>query len=435
MSRFRRLFALAGLLSAGTFACQLLVGIGEEPFLVNDAGVPAEAGPSAPTAEASADPCDHAGPPRRIDANDRGDKKAYFLAVSSLELRTADGGPDPDGFDLDGTCTCDERPGATEAGASSCVIPSDAPSKLCDPGNRGIDNIFGIAANQLSEAARALGFDVDFGNAFTQQYANDETCGKRAMLLAITGYNGEKDDFLVGAQLLDSYGIRSAQAGGALSSIEAGCGNEDNGPPFPAKHDGTDGWSLPRDTLLDRQTNTLKSGVEAWVTDYTLVIDTRRQSLSERIKLGGLDFERSGSLLVAKLIPLDERGQRLELDATGKVANGTIPRAFAVESGVVAGRAPITPLLKSLGTATIPTPTGNSEPLCKLGLSGFIKSTLCAVRDLRSVPTRDFAGEPCDAVSFAIRFRARPALVTPDTFDGDSGVGSCPLPESTFSCE
>lgn len=428
MSRLRRLLALAGLLSVGTFACQLLVGIGEEPFLVSDAAAPAM---DASAGEAAADPCDHAEPPKRVDADDRGSKNTYFVALSSLGLQTADGGPDPEGYDLDGTCTCDERPGAREGGAPSCTIPSTATSKLCDPGNRGIDNELGVAATRLVDQARMLGLNVDLTNAFTQQYADEAQCGKRAVILAITGYNGERDDFLVGASLLDSYGIRSPQDGGARSPIEAGCGNSDDGPPFPAKYDGTDGWSLPKNIVLDRE---LRNAVEAWVTNYTLVVDSRRQSLSQRLTLGGLDVERSGSVLVAKLIPLDERGAKLPLDASGSVASGKVA-GFTVESGVVAGRAPIQPLLKSLTSVAIPI-AGMQVRLCDVpALAQFPRDTVCPLRDIRSVPTRDFAGDACDAVSFAIRFQGKPALVTSDTHDLDAGASSCALPESAYTCE
>ena len=417
---------LAAVAGVTLVACQLLLGIDDAPFGLADAGL-ADAGLDATATEAApiADPCPHAFPPAVPAESDPMPENTYFFGVSSIDFVTgSEDGGEPAGFDLDRSCTCDTRDGTANGGAPSCTPPADA-TATCDQGLRGVDNALGSALSTFDSILGAGG--APSGAGFDAQYGQAAICGERALLLALTGYNGRKDDRVVGGSLLESYGIRRPQDGGALSPSAVGCGKADAGPPFPPKGDGTDEWSLPAGSVYDRQAQRLKTSLRAWVTNYTLVVDARDTPTGERIAVGSLVLNTIGSVLTAKLIPLGADRLPLPLDANGEIADGKVAAAFGIESGVLGGRAPVEAFLESMRLAGIPG-AGGPEPLCNyLGgsLYGFVRDNVCSSRDTVRTLDDDFKARPCDSLSFAVRFHASPAQISDDTHEFDAGVSPC----------
>lgn len=111
-------------LAAGTslVACQLLVGMGDDPFSVSVTPPPLPlSDASSEEAAALPDLCAHRGPPPRPEGGAGGDNRRFVLAVDSYILDDSTAG-----FDLDQVCTCDPLDRSKGAGRATCVARAGA---------------------------------------------------------------------------------------------------------------------------------------------------------------------------------------------------------------------------------------------------------------------------------------------------------------------
>jgi hypothetical protein len=157
--------------------------------LVYDAGDFA----ASPDAAPPPDPCLHAGFPPRVDASDGPDGPSTLFVARELSMVVGD--RDTLGFDLDGRCTCDERPGAP--GGSICA-PRGPRAKICDDlGGR--DNAGAkILGNRLPDRP---------GSSFDVGYTTAAETGTSGLLFALSEYNGRLDDPEVRVEAFDSPGL------------------------------------------------------------------------------------------------------------------------------------------------------------------------------------------------------------------------------------
>jgi hypothetical protein len=81
---------------------------------------------------------------------------------------------------------------------------------------------------------------------------------------------------------------------------------------------------------------------------------------------------------------------------------------YRLDDGVLTGRIAVDDLLSSLGSLRI-----DSEVyVCQHPeLYGPLKSLVCSVPDLAKLPSADFTGARCDAVSLVLQFSAVPAAI------------------------
>ena len=401
MSRVRLAIAVAALASLAA-ACQLIAGIQDHRFQLE--AQPAEAGPvdsAVPDAPALPDPCSHTAPPRRPDAGFDDITTTYVFAVRTVDFSGADEAGAPLGYDLDGVCTCDSRPGTAHGGATACTPPAAVP---CDF-DGGVDNaLYG----PFRSVAGFLGTD----NTGAALLGNQSECGRETLLLVVGDYNGRADDGNVRVGLIPSFGIRDPHDAG--DDPDSACGNG-TAAPYPAKWDGTDVWSFAEGTAIRKGPDVIPVVVtpDAYVTGYRLVVPPVR---SVTLFLGNQAVELSSPAAVATLVGIDAQGN--------DVPPGTTPVAFRISDGVIAGRIATYAFLTSLGQLK---PKGaNGGLLCNYAPIAIpLKQQACGIADILTDPIRDFQapdGSPflCDAISTAVRFTAQPAQVG-DVYSPDAG--------------
>jgi hypothetical protein len=249
------------------------------------------------------------------------------------------------GFDLDGLCTCPDRPACVGAKAN----------EPCDIGGTGVDNVG----------------DVLFRTFGTQGAALDDTGlkagiqeGQFGVLIRISGYNGEPNDSDVRVTVLNAFGV--------------------NGDGGTARGDGTDTWTIDEDSLLGRFPAYFSS--RAYVTNGTLVADMLRVVLRTRIptltrKWILVELDLRDLHLVARIG--ERKGQGIALEA-GRIA-GRIPGDAMLAQGMRSGACLDSPIYATL------------------------KPVVCASRDLPSDPAKDGRDEPCRSLSFGFGFASVPA--------------------------
>ncbi len=401
MSRLRRTLAVAAL-AAFAAACQLIAGIKDHRFQVDEAPAP-EAGPADTAAPPPPDPCAHVTLPPRPDAAFDEAAGTYIVALRTIDFSGADDAGAPLGFDLDGVCTCDTDPATAHQGASACTPPGALP---CDF-EGGVDNAL---YNPFRSAAGFLG---PLGNG-AALLGDQAECGRETLLLVVTDYNGKADDSLVKVGLIPSYGIRQPHDAGEIP--DSAC-TSTPGPPYPAKWDGTDVWSFAEGTAVRRGEILvpLISTPDAYVTGYRLVVPPVR---AVTLFLGTVSLEVSSPAVVATLVGVDPSGR--------DVAPGAPAASFRIAEGTLGGRIGIAAFLSAIGQLRVK----GGNIVCQTPLIGdVVRNQLCASRDILSDPVRDFQppGAPpfaCDAVSTAVRFAGQAARVG-DSFSPDGGKSPC----------
>jgi hypothetical protein len=307
------------------------------------------------------------------------------MRTATLRGRDADGGAL--GFDVDGVCTCDERDHSKGGGRVSCTPPS-SPLRAggCDD-DGGVDDAIGYVFDAL---ANLPGFGAADDTINTQI-----ACGRQTILYVLQNYNGQANDPDVVVSAIQSVGIHTPHDGGAEVDGSACLVDEaaiDAGAAYPAKLDGTDIWAP-----AERLPTELLTG---WVKDFRLVFDGR-PSVTPGGKVlplivGSRIVTIGTPIMVARLVPLDEGGNVLPVDGTGKIqsADGKA-RSFRIEDGMITGRASASDILAAVGTI----------------LYCGIKKVVCSAADSMKLPTLDFKGEPCDALSIVLQFDAVRALL------------------------
>lgn len=388
MVRRRRALLVMAALTAPALACQLILGIDDHELTVPVKPVPDAQG--APDSLVP-DPCVRKDPPPRPDIpGDKGDIRLVFAVHGLRATQTTVGGATV-GFDLDRSCTCDERPAVDSR--RTCLAPSGVdPAASCDF-DAGIDNAGAAVFERLS------GSLVDISAAF-----NEETdCGRQAVLLVVTRYNGEANDPDVRIQSVVSRGIREPHDGGertdANRCLQNGETTFQTSGYYPAKYDPSDKWGLENGVVTG-------ASIAGWVKDYQLVVDGRRDINPINIPLGATVVAINSPVGSARLVPLGSDNRELPI-VDGKVV-GTWA-TFALADGQLGGRAATRDMLSAIGSINIQAFISNYKYVCNSPFYAFAKSAVCEAVDTVSSPQRDFAGDPCDALSIGLQFEGAPA--------------------------
>jgi hypothetical protein len=353
---FRALLALltASAALAAIDGCTIINGLTlDGPDAAIDAKPAAEGG-------ADADPCMHARPPVRPLGADTPDNQTITVVVNKFVLDARESGGTI-GFDLDGTCSC-----LLDA-PETCRRPTASGTAHCDtPGGR--DN----AAGTLFGTFKTLPGDSDF-----QARVNDSiAAGKNTLLLRVTGYNGKADDPEVTLSVFASLGLF------------VGTTNNHATPQFIE----SEKWSLDSRQFTDLSSDIPKAFARGWVSGGKLVA-----MLDTTIDLSdSLTITLKGGIVQA------------DIDTTG-----TQP---TITGGVIAGRWPVTDLLRVVGR--LHTQDGGGRLCDNSTAASFVKTQVCGEVDIRADLTTPVTTEICDAVSAALGFEARPATL------GDRRMGT-----------
>lgn len=400
---WRPALVLAVVVLPAAVACQALVGIGDDRFTFS----PPDAGSDASTVT---DRCPHSLPPGVPDVKDTDTQRSFVFSARRIDTALRAPSGQALGFDLDGMCTCDTR--SPEQKPTCTLPPAPLAAGGCDE-DAGIDS----ALLHVFEDPRLAGASSIF--------SADLACGRRTLLMVLAGYNGLRDDPDVQVGTILGDGIREPHDGGEAPSAP-GCGGDfaDGGPLFPPKWDTSDRWAVRVGDVAYPPTGPLATArARGWVNDYELVVDG---SASMSIVMGPELVTISSPKMSAHLVPVDDEGRDLPLDAEGKTS--APPAAFRIENAVLAGRATAASVLAAAGRSKVG--GGPEDYLCapKFPVYQQIKSVICSAVDLPALAERDFKGDPCDALSFTIGFDGAPAgigTVPAEVVDVAGGDGGC----------
>lgn len=343
----RRILLASAAFASSLLACQIIIGIEDEP------GVPAapDAGPG----------CDlhHPVAPGNLIATP-GQLGTKFYAIRTYHVRVRD--TPPLGYDLDERCT-----GFPDASINtpSCVSPTADQDAGDDDG--GVDNAFG----RLAERIPSFGVPDFAGEGFSS--SADRAI--QTILVQLSDYNGQPNDNNVSVGLVSVKRIS-----------RAGCDTNDVVfDPGEARWDGCDVWNRvdePPDSWIEGATiRTL----EGYVVDNKLV--ARRPGMKITFGLTGASLTVDGALITATIVPRDTGGIELR-------------------DGIIAGRVETGNFIQFAGRLEL----DPDSPICKFRTEAFLsfKETVCRLRDIRFDPATDSKNLPCDAISFALGFDAVP---------------------------
>ena len=386
MTRATRAFATVAAATLAVVACQVVAGI--EPVEKVDPPALDRASPDASGDGASApvDPCQHALPPPEPDKDDDRDTELppFYLALRTLDVIAKDGDAYR-GFDLDGVCTCDKRPGTAANGASSC-----APKlKDCDF-DGGIDNRGATLFEQFSPTGFSPSDSANEGIAG----------GRRGLLLYIKGYNGRPNDRQVTVGVMITYGIVDG----------SGCGTSSGGGRSPPGWCGNDLWTYPLEYVKPTTKEPLFQG-NGYVNDGTLVF---RSELPITMFFGGTTLT-FGSPITAGVL--------------AKNASG-----LWTFDALLSGRIPVTELLGATGNFSAP--DNENALLCNSPFFATVKKTLCDAVDINRTSVLDFEEGACDAISTALGFTAEQASVGNELTEpqDDSPCAKANVPPDLYTC-
>ncbi len=361
------MLALATYYACAIYDSTLLVG--------TDSG--ADAAPPANDAAIDGDNCNHARLPPRPDRDDPGggDAGELIFATQSLVFEPDAGNGETVGYDLDGFCTC--------PGPKSCNAPGKT---VCDDG-RGRDNSAGaLLANFTS-----------YADVFNPKTINTRLAkGRVGLLLRLRDYNGTAND---------------TQVEGAIFLSNGTDGVQDGGTPMVPQYMGKDVWTVDPRSLVGGVAppylpTTDNADNSAYVKDDVIVASLNATYIEFAAISGSSQFQVELKSVVV----------------TAKIIHGP-NNTFAIQDGLLAGRWPSRKLLTSL--AGVHDPLNPGGYLC--GDSGAyqgIKSLACTNRDIASSLQNDGQNANCDALSFALRFTASPALLGP-VFAGPPPITPC----------
>lgn len=355
-------------------------------------GLPAtDAGDSGP-----ADPCLHARPPPPPEVDDAPSEELAPIVVALTERALAVKALD--GFDLDGVCTCDARPGTFGRGADSCLRPSGATSQCDLDGGR--DN---AALDLFARFASFL--DV---SSLAQRSISE---GRSNVLFAISRYNGRLNDKDVLVAAIRSNGLLDARC---PTSVRVGQTKR-----FTPGWCGDDAWTVAPDALLGGSGLPAVTG-RGYVRNGVLVV-----SFESAVSIpldDGTGFVIEAPFAAAALLPLDE--QMVPRDRS-RPPVGREARLWALRDGVLAGRLGVRSLVGAIGSTGIARADGGLDPFCKEPTFPAVRSLLCGAVDIARAPSLDFdPGARCDALSVGLPIDALPA-VSGDIYAPDVTRGPC----------
>lgn len=394
MSSVRALVVLA-VLGSLLVACGLILGL-DKPQGVDLPPLP----------EAAADPCAHVGAPGRPAAEDEAgaDVPPFWLALRRSYIgETSNGDGGVSGFDLDGTCTCDTRPGTAYDGGSSCVPRGDAGAPSCDF-DGGVDN-----AMEQSFASFSGIFDANHFNQFID-------LGEKTILIYIANYNGQPNDLEVTAGLAEANGIYVTDCDPTLQVNDNPPGTRDKPDGnYTASWRGCDKWhgvqeQFVGDPVMNPDKNVPKALGQGFVRDGKLIMGAGVLT-DIPVFFGDTALSVRDPTLV---MPLERVQTRTATD----------PIRFRANSAVLAGRIAFDDLAKFAFDTTY-----NGFYTCQnMATYRGLMSALCPNIDLAASAAFDHVGDKsCTAMSFAFRFDAD--VVDIDRADrtppGDSAFNPC----------
>lgn len=368
--------AIAGVTRA-LFACVDLESLKNGPprdgAAPGDETVTTEGGPALP------DPCEHVrpiDPPARDDESD-GSVPPFVMAIDEALLDTKRAA----GYDLDGVCTCDKRPGVPNDGGSTCL----ARSTVCDL-DGGIDNMVGTVAAASSPTVSL----ATLPNRLVQG-------GQRTVLLQLGNYNGMANDTDVSIGAVLAEGIRTPP-----TDCDASVYQDASDRWTPGKC-GTDTWTISSASVIKSgQLLPLVVGL-GYVNDHHLVVRLKAPVTVPFTVESAVSIEEP--TLTATIVPLGADMQ--PRDAAAPPGPGEA-RFFRLENGIIAGRVALPNVLASLGSYRQGGPAG-VRVCANESVFDLVRTQICANADL----TRDPTAPPtttCDALSMAMGFTAIPAL-------------------------
>lgn len=361
----RKRSAFVTTLTAGLaiVACQVVAGI--EPVdkveRIGTDGSFSDAPNGGP--DAAVDPCNHAVPPPEPDNDDDRDTELppFYLAFRTLDVIAKDDSGYR-GFDLDGVCTCDKRPGTASGGKSSCTPKL----KDCD-GDAGIDN----RGASLFEQFVPTGFSP--GESATKGV----TSGRRGLLLYVKGYNGKPNDRQISVGVMLSHGIVDG----------SGCGTSTGGAHSPP------GWC----------------GRDLWTYSLEYVKPTSKEPLVQ-----GSGYVNNGTLVFRSDLPIAMFFGTATLSIGSPITAGVLeknPAGNWTLNAMLGGRIPVTELLEATGTFNAPNDPDPDARLCTSPFFTTVKKMLCEAVDINRTSALDFEDGACDAVSLTLTFTAEQAMV------------------------
>lgn len=382
MTRRLTILVRAGGVSVALMACQFVAGIDRVEKLDGRG----DAGTGETGADGAVDPCHHAVPPPEPAVDEDGDTELppFYLAFRNVDV-VAKAGDTYGGFDLDGVCTCDDRPGTAAKGTPSCTPRL----RQCDL-DGGIDNRAAFLIEQFAPAGFSPSRSMNEGIAE----------GKRGILLYIKGYNGKKNDRRVTVGAMISHGIFDG----------TGCGSATGFMRSPPGWCGKDLWSYPVQHVKPTTKEPLFQG-NAYVNDGVLVF----RSDMPMTMFFGRSLMTFGSPIAVGRIEKTQAGLwKLQ--------------------GMLAGRIPVTELLAATGAST--DPTDGDAGLCTSPFFVTVKKTLCEAVDIRKTDAFDFKDGACDAVSSAMSFTAEQASVGEEQTSptADNGCAREKVAPDVYTC-
>jgi hypothetical protein len=362
--RLRLLLPLGLFVSGTAVGCSLLFDAGNLPVSTGELD-------AAPDVASLVDPCVHATPPARPPTSANAGDGGLVVALDHFAMVV--GGGDHLGYDLDGLCTCDGRPGAPSGG--SCA-PVNANATMCDqPGGR--DNAAATMISRLFPGSLDGGLDV----AYDRQVA----AGAGATLIAVAEYNGTAEDDALFVALFDSPGLEAPSA--CAQGASADSGSLDGGTIGP-DWSGCDRWMRSTESVFAGQPRVFTR--EAWVTHGTLV---------------------------ARFAVLPVLVDNTPLVLSDVIVTGTLGvDPPSITGGLLAGRATAANVLRVFGERQ----TVHDGPgLCAVTAAfALVRAAVCDSRDLAPAVPGDGGLPTCDSLSMTLELSARAALL---------GVESPPL--------
>lgn len=354
-----------------------------------------DAGILTPDADATGEICDPILPPTRPEGTG-GTGPEIFFAFQQIKIDTqapADGGlAPPQGFDLDGLCSC--HPSEKACVPAEGTTASDG----CDPDTRGRDDALAALFNVLLAGIQQA--STDFANEKIRQ-------GQFTVMIDLRNWDGTDNDPSVDVTLFGSQLLERPDGGRSA-------------PLF----DGTDTWTIDPLSLFDGDSKLGKdcridvsfcnapatriaAGEfgNAYVKDGVLVAKFKSAPFVIGTNVGDLMYDAEDPTLVARLTKGEDGRTRLD--------------------GEVLGRWRSDKALAAIGALNFPGQDGGPEPLCTQPTTyGIAKQAVCTLADLPLTPD---AGPTtlCQTLSASIAFSAstvqRPSFVVRRT----DGGGPC----------
>jgi len=303
-------------------------------------------------------------PPAGGDGTDLGEVTS---ALTELRVFNPLVAGQPQGYDLDGLCTCPDR--------AACA--GSKPGEPCDTAGTGVDNAADGFFRILSQQGKGLSLD-DTG------LRTGIKKGQYGVVVRLSRYNGQRDDPNVKVEVLNAVSV-----------------NGDGGAP---REDGSDQWLADKDSFIDDGgAFPTYFSTKAYVRDGVLVAELLRLTLRVRIPTGPGTWG---------LLELDFRNSHLVARLGARTGQG-----IALSEGRIAGRFPEAALL----TQAMRSGACRDSPIYEA-----LKPTVCAARDLPLDPSKDGRDLPCDSLSAAVGFTSGPAALAPG-FGTKTDPSACPI--------